>query len=778
MRSYRWMLALIVLALVATVAPAQAQSRIKNNIVVVNPFDDVEEKDLLPEAEVEKIDRLQNDVTYLVPFSPVSPDDQAVLVIGSEELGFLDINDGSTTAIDVDSFGPIIPLPLLGFSSFNWVDSRTLGALSLNFAADSFEEAFVVLLIDRVTQELSGFQLSLPENTDILSVSPDFTKYVLVQYPEQEESEEFARETSMQLTWPRHSPESKANPRLPAAYQRMVDRAVARNPQLLNRVQLMQDTADDGSVDITVETVDLVRWDAVTEQVGYLTTLPVSSLFLGEAWSKDSAKLAMSWISLNDPDAPRSTFDGALLSEIFYRDVTGNLKPSENPLIQGNNTYIVDMNSGAVSILRAGGEAAPPLLEAHSWSTDSKTLMTRAWHPGRVAGRTYPVYFPQFSERISFRFYNAQGGEVSRFEPAFFDGGSGPIGAFVSPDEVIFRVSGVNRHPYYYNRASGEFRNIADRAGSYYNVVTTNRSRQIVYVYTSFSNPPEIYRMGLDGKGVARLTWFNEELRQYAGLREDPVSFRLANGKVRSGTLVQAAGAAFPPRNTRLIVWQEGGPGGSMTNEWNTIVERPYSLLPTFGYAVLVMPLAGRAGYDAATYNSLADRGNFGQIDIDEQAEVVRQMIKGGWTSAGKIGITGCSYGGYFVWQSIIRHPDLYSAANAQCALVDNITEWSRGYAILMPYLMGPPPFSNQAEYRNDSPIYNANKVKTPVLTFHGSEDFLPVVQNENLHLLLVNRGVPARMVKVLGEGHGFGDPANQLYAAQEQLTWFRTYLK
>lgn len=782
MRPYRWLLALIVLALVATVAPAQAQSRIKDNIVVVNPFDDVEEDNLLTDEEIEKIDRLQNELYFVAPFSPVSPDDQAVLVITPDELGFLNINDGSTVAIPVEDLGPIVPLPLLGFFNFSWVDDRTLGALAINFAADTIEEAYIVLLIDRITLEFGGIQLRIPSNTDISSVSPDFTKYLLVQYPleEEESAQGNPRGTRIQITRPLPAAERASTPQLPAAYQRMVDRAVARNPQFLNNLGLLQDNSDDGAVEVTEETFDLIRWNAVTNEVGYVTTLPLSTFGLGAAWAKDSSKLAISYVSLTNYTDRTFNFDGSLLSELFYQDVTGNLKPSENRILQGNNTYIVDMNSGAVSILRAGGEAAPPLLSAHSWSTDGKTLMVKAWHPARLAGRTYPVYTPQFSERASYRFYTAQGQEISRFEPGLFASGnwSASIGEFVSPDEVIFRASGVNRHPYYYNRASGEFRNIADRAGSYFNVAATNRSRQIVFMQESFSRPPELYRMGWDGKGLVQLTWFNEELRQLANLREDPVSFRLANGQVRNGTLIQPAGAAFPPRDTRLIVWQEGGPGAAMNNRWNTIVERPYSLLPAFGYAVLVMPLAGRPGYTPAVFNSLMDRGNFGQIDIDEQAEVVRQMIKGGWTSAGKVGISGCSYGGYFVWQSIIRHPDLYSAANPQCAWVDLITDWTRGFDILAAHIEGLPPYNNLPEYRNDSPTYNVNKVKTPVLTFHGTEDYLPIVQNENMHLQLYNRGVPARMIKVIGEGHGFGDPANQLYAAQEQLTWFRTYLK
>ena len=263
-----------------------------------------------------------------------------------------------------------------------------------------------------------------------------------------------------------------------------------------------------------------------------------------------------------------------------------------------------------------------------------------------------------------------------------------------------------------------------------------------------------------------------------ANLRQNPVAFKLKSGVVRYGTLIQPADAAFPPKDKPLIVWQQGGPDVLMLNSWATNVENPYSLLPTFGFPVLVVSLAGRPGYTPASFNSLADGANFGQLDIDEQAEIVQQMVARGWTNKRKVGITGCSYGGYFAWQSVVRHPDTYAAANPQCALVDLVTEWTRGFDVLMPYLEGLPPYSNPAEYRNDSPIYNTAKIKAAVLSFQGNDDFLPEVQGENIHLQLYNRKLNARMVKFMGEGHGLVDPKNQLYAAQQQIDWFRTYLK
>ena len=142
------------------------------------------------------------------------------------------------------------------------------------------------------------------------------------------------------------------------------------------------------------------------------------------------------------------------------------------------------------------------------------------------------------------------------------------------------------------------------------------------------------------------------------------------------------------------------------------------------------------------------------------------------------MGITGCSYGGYFTTQSLARHPDLYAAANAQCSLLDLVVEWTRGYQDFLPYLEGPiNPYENTEEFQQDSPAYNVDSMKTPLLLFKGTFDFLPIVLDENLHARLLQQGVDSRFVKFAFEGHGLGIPSNQLYAAQEQLRWFQYYL-
>ncbi|HEU5102005.1 MAG TPA: prolyl oligopeptidase family serine peptidase [Roseiflexaceae bacterium] len=792
MRKQYWLLAVVALALLVgqahTSAGAQEVVVDKGQNVYLVDSSKGELNNLLSAEEVEKIRRLQNEDRSVGLVSPISPDDQAALAHIGDRLGFLNVQDGSFAPLGEQlmssRFVPIVSL--LGFTPWGWRDDRTLvgvGVEQLDASGNEINPAIVS--IDRLTGEIDGVALprELLAQTPV-SLAPNGSRLLLLDIPEPDDQS--LSVVRAQVSWPRAV--GRAAHGLPAGLRQRAETYAARSGygrRLLALRPLLD--PEDEEMAAAAKPTRLLAFSLADGETQELRGFEPGIMSLGFAWSQDGARLAASFLGALDyraqpePRDGRQPFDGALLSEQIYRDVTGNLPPAENPLLQRNTVEIFDMNGAGDRTLRAA-EGDGQLLRGMSWSTDGQTLLVQAYQPGRLAGRRYPIYTLQFLEESSFRFYNFDLQEIKRVKAPQL--AAATAGQFISPDEVLFTTTiGTNVHPYYYNRVSGEFRNLGDRAGTYSDLQATRLSRQIVFQYSSFTSPPEVYRLNWDGTAFSQLSWANEELRQFSKIRQDPVSFGLANRQTRAGVLIQPADAPFPPRDARIIVWQEGGPGIPMTNEWAASVENPYALLPNLGMAVLVVPLSGRYGLGPRTYSALYDKNNFGQLDIDEQAQIVRQMIAKHWTSKGKVGITGCSYGGYFTLQSLVRHPDLYAAANAQCAILDNVVEWSRGYSMLMPYIEGVPPWTADKEYRNDSPIYNAGRISTPLLTFHGTNDFLPITQNENMHLQLVNRNVPAKMLEFVGAGHGLVrdgsiSSAYELYAAQEQILWFREHLK
>ena len=96
---------------------------------------------------------------------------------------------------------------------------------------------------------------------------------------------------------------------------------------------------------------------------------------------------------------------------------------------------------------------------------------------------------------------------------------------------------------------------------------------------------------------------------------------------------------------------------------------------------------------------------------------------------------------------------------------------------VIAPFLGGS--FADRPDtYRKASAVNYVTKDAPPFLFFHGSEDKLvPVDQSKRLGEKLQNAGVPAEVIVLEGEGHGFTDANNQ-QAMRRMLDFLDARLK
>ena len=707
----------------------------------------------LNEADATKLNTLLSGVTPLI-LSSVSPDDAAFFAgfVGGEEQrrAFIAVADGKQTPVDqaLLDFAPI--------SEYAWTSAQSLVYLSKRYDFDLGVVAVLVTL-DRTTGTFDTRDLDLPGFP--ISLAPNGNR-LLVQLPTSD-------------------PVRAAAAKFQSPFDLTVRVRPASTPEQARALGL-DSRKSDGLRAFASTAVTLGIFDLRTGAVRELTVLPEGSELTSYAWNPDGARLALvrnSFGLAQDLQPNRS-----VLANQFTQDAMGNLDPAKNPFFQQNVLDIFDLNapgSPPLASVRAPAVGNEVIYNVE-WSTDGQTLLAQMQRPAQIAGRRFPSY--TFPDDIMLRFFNANGVPQGSFDRPELQGGffTYSTARFVSPDEIIFSSPAGPEHKlFYYNRRSGEFRGLPTQAGltGPRSWQATRLSRQLIYAQSSFVQPPELFRITWEGQAIYRLTWSNFELETQNQVQVHRVTFRLTSGAQRDGYLVQPKDAPFPPRQAPIVVWQEGGPSVWMGNMWGAHAENPTNLLANFGISVLVVPLTGREGYGAAFIRAQADRTNFGQMDIDEMAQIVNQMLGRGWTKHGKIGITGCSYGGYFTTQSIVRYPELYAAANTQCSFVEMIHNFQFIEATLSAYLQGGGPESKGAEYVRDSPLYNAGRIKTPTLIFHGTEDFQPIELMQSFHDQIKANGAPVRLLTFRGEGHGLSLPASQRVATEAQLLWFRQYL-
>ncbi len=498
------------------------------------------------------------------------------------------------------------------------------------------------------------------------------------------------------------------------------------------------------------------------------------------SWSDSGQQVVFVTSSIEARDLYERTPFSPTLADPVNQDALGRTPPEDNLFLQENTVKVYDLTQTeplVQEIDAMNGEAH--LLAAASMSPGGERIVIKYLEPSTLGGREFPTYL--YPQRSYYQVFDLQGNLIDTIEDQILDGPLESTAEFVDEDTLVFNATvGTNRHFYTYEMGSATFNRLPLPEGSVGldSWQVSNVDEALIFAFSSVTQPSELFSIPLDGSAPpTQLTDINAEVTAINAVQSHPVSFATSSGP-REGILIQPAGAAFPPVDSPIVVWQQGGPGVSMVNEFAIEVEMPFNLLPNFGIAVLSVPLAGREGFGAEFYRLQADNNNFGQVDIIEGVEIAAQLVGEGWARPNQLGISGCSYGGYIAAQTITQFPDVFAAANPQCSLLDAFTEWQLGYSSLLSYLTGLTPMEAPERYRQLSPLYGAGDVTAATLIFHGSNDFLQVDMARNFHDVIEQNDIPTMMYEFEGVGHSIFDIGLQRIAAQLQVDFFREHLQ
>lgn len=198
------------------------------------------------------------------------------------------------------------------------------------------------------------------------------------------------------------------------------------------------------------------------------------------------------------------------------------------------------------------------------------------------------------------------------------------------------------------------------------------------------------------------------------------------------------------------------------------------------GYVVLVVNPSGATGFgqkfsarhvDTAGEGVAEDIISSTQAFCDEHAFVNRK----------KIGCIGASYGG-FMTQYLQTKTDLFAAAISHAGISDHTSYWGEGYwgySYSEVSMANEYPWTNKHLFVDQSPLYNADKIHTPLLFVHGTADNnVPVGESIQLYTALKLLGRPTAMVLVDGQDHHIIDYEKRLKWQNTIFAWFAKWLQ
>ena len=198
------------------------------------------------------------------------------------------------------------------------------------------------------------------------------------------------------------------------------------------------------------------------------------------------------------------------------------------------------------------------------------------------------------------------------------------------------------------------------------------------------------------------------------------------------------------------------------------------------GYVFLVVNPSGASGFGqefASRHVNTAGQGV--AEDILEAVEHFCQDHK--YVDRKHIGCFSASYGG-FMTQLLLAKSDLFATGISHAGISDHTSYWGEGYwgySYSEVSMANSYPWNAKDLYVDNSPLYMADQIHTPLLFLHGSADInVPIGESIQMFTALKLLGCETAFVVVDGEDHGIRDYAKRRQWLRTISAWFAKYLK
>ena len=295
------------------------------------------------------------------------------------------------------------------------------------------------------------------------------------------------------------------------------------------------------------------------------------------------------------------------------------------------------------------------------------------------------------------------------------------------------------------------------------------------YVYDMKTKKSQAFFAGADALGDAEL-----------GTCQD-YNFTNSNGDTVYGRMYLPkdfdASKKYP-----MIVYYYGG-----CSPVSRYFESPYApqMWNSLGYVAYILQPSGATGFgqewasrhvNTAGGTPRADGSVPGGSPAGDIIEGTKKICADHpFIDATKIGCMGASYGG-FMTQYLQTVTDIFACAVSHAGIANHTSYWGEGYwgynysevSMANSY-----PWSHRQLYVDQSPLFRADKIHTPLLLLHGNADTnVPLIESLQMFTALKLLGREVALVEVAGENHHILEYGKKEKWLATQMAWFQKWLK
>jgi dipeptidyl aminopeptidase/acylaminoacyl peptidase len=287
--------------------------------------------------------------------------------------------------------------------------------------------------------------------------------------------------------------------------------------------------------------------------------------------------------------------------------------------------------------------------------------------------------------------------------------------------------------------------------------------------------PTEVYVTDASLASPRRITTTNPWLSERTLGASQVITWKSFDGKTAEGVLLLPVGYREGTK-VPLVVSAHGGPTGAHTAGFKAGTD-PGQTWAARGWAVFYPNPRGSTGYGEWWMH--ANTGDWGGGDYKDIMTGVDALIKRGVADSSKMAFEGWSYGGYMTsW--VVSQTGRFKAAMMGAGLPSLLS--MAGTTDIPGYIntfFGQPQYdgsivnANVRKYLERSGISYSDKVTTPLLILHGSNDErVPIGQPMEFYRSLKDRGKTVELVFYPREGHGLGEYYHQLDRMKREYEW------
>ena len=275
----------------------------------------------------------------------------------------------------------------------------------------------------------------------------------------------------------------------------------------------------------------------------------------------------------------------------------------------------------------------------------------------------------------------------------------------------------------------------------------------LIYTRESFTEFPNLRGSDLSFKKSLKLSDANPQQQEYNWGSIELVNWISLDGKELTGMLVKPENFDPNKKYPMLVNFYEKSSNGIHRHR----APKPersslnYSFYTSRGYVIFNPDIEYRVGYPGESAYNCVIPG-------------VTSLVEKGFVDKDNIGVQGHSWGGYQI-AYLVTKTDIFKAAESGAPVPNMISayggiRWWTGLSRQFQYehtqsRIGGTPWEYPARYIENSPIFNIDKINTPLLIMHNDADgHVPWYQGIEFFVSLRRLGKPSWFLNYNGEPH------------------------